>query len=337
MFIYCDIQFMAVEPIPALLEADATVIPPSTPAHINRARVVFSFFAINFIWGSTYLGVHYAVATIPPLYAAGTRHLTAGLILLLLCIRKGLRPTWPQVRAGFIVGVLFFFIGHGTLHWGLVRVPSGLAALLIASEPIWVFLLSEWAAKKWQMNGALISGVVLGLAGVAFLMQGSILHAGPGVLLRALAILAGAFSWAAGIVYSRRSLLSGHPLLLSALSLLSGAALLLTTATLSGEYRGFTLAQVSTRSWLALAYIIVFGSVITFSAYVWLLEHFSPTLVATHTYINPIVAVFLGWLFAGEKITLNLGISAAMVIGAVILVDRGTARLNQKFRASSKV
>jgi drug/metabolite transporter (DMT)-like permease len=323
------------EPVPALLETGAPVI--SAPAHINRARVVFSFFAINFIWGSTYLAVHYTVATIPPLYAAGTRHLAAGTILLLLCIRKGLRPTWPQLRAGFIIGVLFFFIGHGTLHWGLVRVPSGLAALLIASEPIWVFLLSEWAAKKWQMNGALISGVVLGLAGVAFLMQGSILAAGPGVLLRAIAILAGAFSWAAGIVYSRRSHLSGHPLLLSALSLLSGAALLLTTATLAGEYRGFSFANVTTRSWLSLAYIIIFGSVITFSAYVWLLEHFSPTLVATHTYINPIVAVLLGWLFAGEKITLNVGISAAMVIGAVILVDRGTARLNQKSIADVKV
>ena len=328
---------MADESSSALLETEAAVIPAPAPARINRARMIFSFFATNFIWGSTYLGVHYTVTSIPPLYAAGTRHLVAGSFLLLLCLRKGLRPTWPQVRAGFIVGVLFFFIGHGTLHWGLVRVPTGLAALLIASEPIWVFLLSEWAAKKWQMNGALVSGVVLGLVGVAFLVEGSVLHAGPAVLLRALAILAGAFSWAAGIVYSRRSMLSGHPLLLSALSLLSGAALLLTTATITAEYRGFALANVSTRSWLALAYIIVFGSVITFSAYLWLLEHFSPTLVATHTYINPIVAVLLGWLFAGEKITLNLGISAAMVIGAVILVNHGTARLNQKSHAAIKV
>lgn len=328
---------MSTEPASALLEAESALSSAPAPARLNPARVIFSFFAINVLWGSTYLGVHYAVTTIPPLYAAGTRHLVAGSFLLLLCLRKGLRPTWPQVRAGFIVGVLFFFIGHGTLHWGLVRVPTGLAALLIASEPIWVFLLSEWAAKTWQVNGALISGVVLGLAGVGFLMQGSILHAGPAVLLRALAILAGAFSWAAGIVYSGRSHLSGHPLLLSALSLLSGAALLLTSATLSGEYHGFALANVSTRSWLALAYIIVLGSVITFSCYVWLLEHFSPTLVATHTYINPIVAVLLGWFFAGEKITLNLGISAAMVIGAVILVNHGTARLNQKSRAAMKV
>jgi drug/metabolite transporter (DMT)-like permease len=328
---------MTREPSSALLDAESAAIPPPAPQRINRARMVFSFFTTNFIWGSTYLGVHYAVATIPPLYTAGTRHLIAGTFLLLLCIRKGLRPTWPQVRAGFIVGVLFFFIGHGTLHWGLVRVPTGLAALLIASEPIWVFLLSEWAARRWQVNGALISGVVLGLAGVAFLVEGSVLHAGPAVLLRALAILVGAFSWAAGIVYSRRSHLSGHPLLLSALSLLSGAALLLTTATLAGEYHGFALANVSARSWLALAYIIVFGSVITFSAYLWLLEHFSPTLVATHTYVNPIVAVLLGWLFAGEKITLNLGISAAMVIAAVILVNHGTARLNQKLHAAIKV
>ncbi|MFZ3214872.1 MAG: EamA family transporter [Candidatus Acidiferrales bacterium] len=320
---------MATEPVPALIETDGTEIPAPAHAHINRVRVVFSFFAINFIWGSTYLAVHYAVATIPPLYAAGSRHLTAGLILLGLCIRKRLRPTWAQVRAGFVIGFLFFFIGHGTLHWGLVRVPSGLAALLIASEPIWVFLLSEWAARRWEVNGALISGVTLGLAGVALLMEGSFVVAKPGAFVSAVAILIGAFSWAAGIVYSRRSVLSGSPLLLSALSLLSGALLLLTAATLSGEYRGFTFAGVATRSWIALGYAIVFGSVITFSAYNWLLDHYSPTLVSTHTYVNPIVAVLLGWLLAGEKITPLVAVAAAMVIGAVILVDRGTARLHR--------
>ncbi|MFY9729886.1 MAG: EamA family transporter, partial [Candidatus Acidiferrales bacterium] len=128
--------------------------------------------------------------------------------------------------------------------------------------------------------------------------------------------------------YSRRSKLSGHPLLLTALSLLAGAFMLLTIGTILGEARGFSLSSVTFRSWAALAYLIVFGSLITFTSYVWLLEHYSPTFVATHTYINPIIAILIGWLVAGEKLSLNLGIAAAMVIGAVILVQRGTALLD---------
>jgi len=132
-----------------------------------------------------------------------------------------------------------------------------------------------------------------------------------------------------GVVYSRRSHLSGHPLLLSALSLLAGSVQLLLVGTALGEYRGFSLASVSTRSWLALAYLVVFGSVVAFTAYNWLLEHYSPTLVATHTYVNPIVAVLFGWFFAGEAVTFNVLLSAALVIGAVMLVDRGMTRLQQ--------
>jgi drug/metabolite transporter (DMT)-like permease len=130
-----------------------------------------------------------------------------------------------------------------------------------------------------------------------------------------------------GIIYSRRSHLSGSPLLLSALSLLSGAAMLLFAATAAGEARGFSLTQVSRKSWLALGYLIVFGSVIAFTAYNWLLEHFSPTLVATHTYVNPVVAVLLGWAYGGEALTLRVVLAAVLVVLAVVLVDRGTNRV----------
>jgi len=151
--------------------------------------------------------------------------------------------------------------------------------------------------------------------------------AGRDVFLGAMACLIGAISWSAGIIYSRRSHLSGSPLLLSALSLLTGSAMLLTTGTLLGEYRGFTFAMVPMHAWLALAYLVVFGSVIAFTAYNWLLEHYSPTLVATHTYVNPIVAVVLGWWLANEHVSFNVVVSAGMVVAAVYLVDRGMARL----------
>jgi len=287
----------------------------------------FAFFSIYFIWGSTYLGIRYAVATIPPLYTAGFRHLAAGSILFIWALIKGLRPTAKQVRASVVIGVFFFLIGHGTLHWAETRIPSGFASLIIASEPIWVFLGASIAEKKWRMNPPLFGGVILGLAGVALLLSHNAFASTSGMFVGAVAVLIGAISWSVGIIYSRRSHLSGNPLLLSALSLLSGSVLLLTTGTIVGEARGFSFAQVTARSWLSLAYLILFGSVVAFTAYNWLMEHYTPTFVATHTYVNPIVAVFLGWWLAGEKVTINVAIAAVLVILAVFLVDRGMAKL----------
>lgn len=291
----------------------------------SRTMVVLAFLAIYIIWGSTYLAIWYAVASIPPLYTAGFRHAIAGTILFLWALAKGQRPTWPQLRASIVVGFLFFLVGHGTLHWAETQIPTGLASLLIASEPIWVFLIACAADKRWRMNWLLLSGVALGLAGVALLLGRDVWSAGRGGFLGALACLIGAISWSAGIIYSRRSHLSGNPLLLSALSLIAGSVMLLTTGTLVGEYHGFSLAAVPVRSWLALAYLVLFGSVIAFTAYNWLLEHYSPTLVATHTYVNPIVAVLLGWWLAGEPVSLNVMASMTLVIAAVFLVDRGMA------------
>src|SRR5438128_1393501 len=198
-----------------------------------------------------------------------------------------------------------------------------------AIYPIWVFILFAAAARQWRLNGTLLAGIFLGFGGVGLLMGRSALTSGPGVFVGSLVVLLGAFSWGVGVVYSRRSHLSGHPLLLSALSLLAGSLQLLLAGTVAREYRGFSIASVASRSWLALAYLIVFGSIVAFTAYNWLMEHYSPTFVATHTYINPVVAVLLGWLLAGEAVTLSVLVSAAMVIGAVMLVDRGTARLQR--------
>lgn len=320
-------EIMAADQAPAVVPPAAAGITAHTAARTHRVTVILSFVSIYFIWGSTYLAIRYAVATIPPLYTAGIRHLTAGLILLVWCARKRLRPTAAQLRASAVIGALFFLIGHGTVHWAEKIVPSGIAALLIAVEPIFVFALSEAADRRWRMNATLFVGVVLGLAGVALLFGKDLLLSAPGMVTGAVAILIGAISWSAGIVYSRRSHLSGHPLLLSTLSLISGAIFLLIAGTIAGEWRDFSPGSVALRSWLALAYLILFGSVVAFTAYNWLLEHYSPTLVATHTYINPIVAVLLGWLLAGEPLTLNVGLAAVMVIAAVMLVDRGMARL----------
>src|SRR6202521_4333141 len=295
----------------------------------NRLLIVFCFFAIYTIWGSTYLAIRYAVETIPPLYAAGIRHLISGTILLLWCFAKKVWPTASQIHSGVVIGILFFLLGHGPLHWAETRVPSGLASLLVATEPIFVFFLAALAAKRWQFSWKVFAGVFMGLAGVGLLVGRTTLTSSSAMLVASLAILLGAFSWSAGIVYTRKSDLAGHPLLLTALSSFSGGILLLASATIFGEWRGFSFSSVTARSWEALAYLVVFGSLVAFSAYNWLLEHYSPTLVATHTYVNPVVAVLLGWLYGGEAITLKVGIAAALVVGAVVLVDRGTNKLHR--------
>jgi drug/metabolite transporter (DMT)-like permease len=307
-----------------------------TPEAPRRALVVLAFLAIYLVWGSTYLAIRYAVESIPPLYTAGLRHLTAGSILLIWALAKGLRPTWDQVKASVVIGFFFFLVGHGSLHWAEQIVPSGLAALLIAIEPIFVFVLSSAAAKSWRLNWMLAAGILVGLVGVGMLVGVPSLATTPEnshkMMIGSVAILVGAFSWSVGIIYSRRSRLSGSPLLLSALSLLSGAVMLLTTGTIAGEAKRFSIAQITPKSWYALAYLIMFGSVVAFTAYNWLLEHYSPTLVATHTYVNPLVAVGLGWMYGGEVVTLRVILAAALVVGAVVLVDRGTNRLNQADR-----
>src|SRR5215813_8503769 len=170
-----------------------------------RVRVLGAFFSIYIIWGSTYLGIRTAVETIPPLYTAAFRHLVAGTLLLGWCLLKRIRPTGAQVRASVMIGALFFLGGHGALHWAEQRIDSGLAALLIATEPIFVFVLACVAEKRWRMNTLLGAGIALGLGGVALLFVNISLLTGRGAATAALVTLVGALSWAVGIIYSRRS------------------------------------------------------------------------------------------------------------------------------------
>jgi drug/metabolite transporter (DMT)-like permease len=297
--------------------------PARPPLRSPLILVVLAFLAIHLVWGSTYLAIRFAVETIPPFIAVGVRQTTAGLLLLFWCLAKGERPTWQQWRASAIIGVLFFLIGHGTVHWAELRVPSGLCAVIIATEPLWIFITASLVDRKWRMNATLGGGLILGLAGVGLLFQGKTLQSAPGVMIAAVAVLLGAISWSIGIVYSRRSHLSGNPVLLSAMSLVSGGAMLLVASAIFGEWGRVSYAAISPRSLWALAYMIVFGSIVAFTAYNWLLERYSPTLVATHTYVNPVVAVLLGWWLAGEKVTLSMGVAAAMILAAILLVERG--------------
>ena len=287
---------------------------------------MLSFLAIYVIWGSTYLAIRIAIETIPPLFTAGFRHLIAGSILLGWGCWQGKRPTLAQWRASLATGFLFFLGGHGALHWAEQTVPSGIAAVLIATEPIFVAFFIAMTATKRIPDRNIIAGLILGLVGVAVLIRPD--PSRPhGSLVGMLAVLLSSLSWSAGVVYSRRSHLAGDPLMMSALSLLSGAGMLIVAGLLIGEARGFHLAEVSTRSLLGLLYLIVFGTIVAFTAFNWLLEHCSPTLVLTHTYVNPIVALLLGWGFAGERLDASLLLATVLVVSAILLARRADSRV----------
>jgi drug/metabolite transporter (DMT)-like permease len=291
------------------------------------ARLLAAFFAIYVIWGSTYLAIRVAVETIPPLATAGLRHLFAGAILFLWARAFQARITATEWRASLVVAVLFFLIGHGTLHWAEQIVPSGVAALLVATEPLWIaILMPSRGRSRWSWR--MIGGLAAGLVGVAFLVPPEAFTAGSGQLWGASVILIGAMSWALGVRYSATAPLPRDPFVRASTTLLCGAALLLTASAVTGELARVDLRAISGRSLLGLAYLIIGGSVVAFSAYTWLLERCSATLVATHTYVNPVIAVALGWLFAGEPLTVRIALATGLILSAVLLLKAESTREN---------
>lgn len=287
----------------------------------HAIKLVLAFVAIYVIWGSTYLAIRYAVETIPPLVAAGIRHSIAGAIMLTWAWLRGFRPTRQQWLAGLVVGALFFLVGHGTLHWAEQYVGSGLAALLIATEPMFILVLG-WLMGQQKISRLSALGLGLGVVGVAMLTGAELTVKGSS-LLGLLAVLLGSLSWSAGVVFSPRLKLPSDALGRTALPTICGAVMLLIAAEITGEFQATHWSSISMRSVLGLAYLITFGSVVAFTAYTWLLQRCPPTLVATHTYANPVVAVLLGWLLASEPLTMRVVLASVAILGAIMLIRRG--------------
>lgn len=300
------------------------VVPATSRARAESLRLLFAFAAIYLIWGSTFLAIRFADETIPPLINAGLRQLTAGSLLFAWCWKKGSRPEKRHILPAIILGGLFFLGGHGTLYWAEKRVPSGLAALFMSTEAIVIALLGAVVPPKVKPTAKSLFGLVMGTVGVSLLMGSDVFQTSLAGLLAGLALLFSSVSWSVGVVYSRRAELPRDPYLNAALTMIAGATLLFLTAGITGEFVGFHPSKISSRSALALGYLIVFGSVIAYSAYMWLLEHRSPTLVATHTFVNPVVAVVLGWLLASEELGLRTLTAGALIIAAIVFVGRGT-------------
>jgi drug/metabolite transporter (DMT)-like permease len=284
-------------------------------------KVALAFIAIYLVWGSTYLAIRYAVETIPPLVTAGIRHTIAGGILLAWACARGYRPRREHWTAGIVLGALFFLIGHGSLHWAEQHVASGLAALLIATEPMFILVLA-WMSGQQKISRLSALGLAVGVAGVAIL-TGAELSSKDTSLIGMLAVLLGSLSWAAGVVISPKLKLPTDALARTAVPLVCGAVMLLATAGLTGEFHALHWSTISLKSILGLAFLIFFGSIVAFTAYTWLLQRCPPTLVATHTYANPVVAVLLGWLLAGEPVTVRVLLASVAILGAIVLIRKG--------------
>jgi drug/metabolite transporter (DMT)-like permease len=283
--------------------------------HVRRATqpatasLVAAFAAIYLIWGSTYLAIRYAIETLPPLLMMGMRHLSAGAALYAWTRWRG--TSAPKLREWLqpvLIGALLFLGGHGSLAWAEQRVPSGIAALLVATLPMWIVVLAR----------------VKGFVGVAVLFGPDILrHGGDVNLVGALMVLLGTFIWAVGTIWMRSVKMPDSPAISSAMQMLGGGVALMIAAGLTRETATFHVSAVSGRSWLALAYLALFGSIVAFTAYSWLHMVASPSRVATYAYVNPVVAVLLGWLLASEPVGLYTVIAMAVILAGVALVNAG--------------
>jgi drug/metabolite transporter (DMT)-like permease len=289
----------------------------------SKAKIVAAFAAVYVLWGSTYLAIRFGVETIPPFVMAGTRHLTAGLLLYFFLRSRGTpRPEPRSWASAAVIGGLLLLGGNGLVTWAEQRVPSGLAALIVASVPIWMAVLAGIERRR-RPSGFVIGGLALGLGGIALLVVPGRFGGGGRVdPLGAAALLTAALSWSIGSLLSRHAKLPASTLTAVAMEMIAGGTLLWIAGLLGGEGSRLNLSAVSARSAFSLAYLIVFGSLLGFSAYVWLLRVTTPARVSTYAYVNPVVAVLLGTLFAGEALSLRIGLAAAGIVAAVALIIR---------------
>src|SRR5579863_106167 len=291
--------------------------PPA--ARSFRIRMVLAFFAIYFLWGTTFLAIRIAVEELPPLFAAGTRFFTAGLLLLGFMLAKGkTRPSARQWRNLLVMSLLMFVAEYGPLFWAEKYVPSGVVSVLAATLPILTLIIEMLVLRQQRMRPMLAVATVLGFVGVAVLLiPGGRQHL---ALVPCLSILAGATTWSLGSVLTRSMHLpKSRPLTAGAAMMLGGATLLALSAGF-GEMHPFP--YISLRAVGALLYLIVFGSLLAFTAFVWLLAHMPATRVSSHAYVNPIVAVALGYFMAGEIITTRILAGTALVLISVFLILR---------------
>lgn len=284
---------------------------------VSGARIAVALAIVYVVWGSTYLGIKVAIETIPPLLMASARFLSAGVLLYAWSGLRGAgRASRREWGAAAVTGILMLVGGNGAVTVAEQHIDSGVAALLVASVPLWMAVLA-WAFQGERLRGGAILGLVLGFAGVGLLVRPS----GEGTQLGpALLVLGGALSWAVGSLYVRRAPLPALPLRSTSMQMVAGGAAFGVLGIAGGELGRLDLGAVSAMSLLATAYLSIFGSVVAFSAYTWLLRATAPATVSTYAYVNPVVAVLLGALLLGEAVTRGMAVSGGLIVAGVALI-----------------
>jgi drug/metabolite transporter (DMT)-like permease len=289
-----------------------------------KTKIWIALLALYIVWGSTYLAIRFSVETIPPFLHASLRFLISGVILFSWRRLAGdAPPTWGNWKSTAIVGTALLLGGNGLVAWAEKTVPSGIAALMISTSPFWLVLFESFRTGS-KPNWQTILGLIVGFSGVFILIGPAEITGGEGSIDRfgAILLLLAPIFWSMGSIYSRGADMPGSTLLGTGMEMLMGAASLFIVSIFTGELSGFSFAQVSTRSWMGLLYLITFGSLVGFVSYGWLLHNAPVSLTSTYAYVNPVVAVFLGYFFAGEALNGRTLIAAAIIIGSVILINR---------------
>jgi drug/metabolite transporter (DMT)-like permease len=294
--------------------------------HASRGQILAAFAAIYLVWGSTYLAISYAVQTIPPFLMGGMRFVVSGALLYLWARSRGApKPTRLHWRNAVIAGGFLLLGGNGAVVWAEQFVPSGLTALLVSILPFWLVIIEWVRPPRRRPSSAVLGGLILGFVGIIVLV-GPAEMGGHGEVnpLGALVLILGSLSWAIGSFWSRDAQLPESGLLTTGMEMLGGGVLLLVVGVVAGEVSQFDVHRISGASMAGLVYLVTFGSLLGFTSYIWLLDKVSPARLGTYAYVNPIVAVLLGWAIAGEKLSIRTGVAAAIVICAVALIT--TAR-----------
>lgn len=314
----------------AIVAISMTAEPNTVSARPSTARIAVNFALVYVLWGSTYLGIRIADESIRPLALGSVRFAIAGILMLAWCwfAKHRIRISGSDAWRLALIGILLLTGGNTTLAWAELSVPSGLAALIVAITPLWVMIL-DWLFYRERLSALGLAGIGLGIVGIAVLLwpQLSVTSAvGRHELFGAISLLFGSASWALGSVLSRHWRLNINPLVASGYEMTFSGAFNTVLALLFGEFARSTFAP---RSVGAVAYLIVFGSWIGFSAFIWLLGHVPTSKVATYAYVNPVIAVFLGWLVLGERVDGFVLAGAAVIVAAVALVNSATVRGNR--------
>ncbi len=292
-------------------------------------KVLLAFAIIYFVWGSTFLAIRVGVRDVPPFLMAGLRFFVAGLILYAWMRASGTpSPTLRQWGAATFLGMIIFVVDYGCLFWAEQRVPSGVAAVVLASIPVFITLLEIIVLRTQRLTVRLGAALLVGALGVAVLLNRS-LNLGEMPIDRAgtIALTLAAFSWSAATILTRRMNLPASKPMSAAAQMLTGGMWLFVVAASAGEFPGFHVASVSRAAWFALFYLITAGSIVGFTAYIWLLHYESPTRVGTYAYVNPVVAVALGYFFGGEAVGPRTLLGALMVLISVITITTTPRRL----------